>query len=50
LVYSSITFAKGIAVNAQSFGGFGKIVVMAVKNFKNEVLSNSFTASSKRIP
>jgi len=32
------TFAKGIAVNAQSFGGFGKIVVMAVKNFKNEVL------------
>jgi hypothetical protein len=31
-------FAEGIAMNAQSFGGLGKIVVMAAENFKNEVL------------
>src|SRR5215468_6460508 len=31
-------FAEGVTVNAQSFGGLGKIVVMAAENFKNEVL------------
>src|SRR5262249_60955292 len=30
--------AEGIPVNAQNFGGFGKIVVVAVEHFKDEVL------------
>ncbi len=30
-------FAKGIAVNAQGIGGFGKIIVMAAEHFKDEV-------------
>jgi hypothetical protein len=32
------SLAEGVSMNSQSFGGFGKIVVVAAHNFKDETL------------